>query len=678
MKNLLLTLFIVVPFMVNAQVANPEQVLTKLSQSGYIAYVDNADSTQLATTDADKLIDGDPGTFWETDWHTGSPLPHWCVINMGSAQDIDGIYITHRAGQINGNGPDSISVYTSVDSVTWVQQFDSIKLPDQLDIPLEFTSTVNCQFYRIVIHTAADNGVVNLAETGALEINIPDPNAYERGEWTIISYSSQDDADPGPASASIDKNVNTYWQSRWQSPSADYPHIIVYDRGAAQAGTPINLITYVQRTNNDNSEVDSGTVAFSSDGTTWGAEIPLKFTYHGNSGVKNVIQLPTIASGRYIRFTMLRNLYATNNPGGDPTSGAFRATTIAEFGAGYDQFLADPTVYNRSGWSVTTPQGSPSGQGPENLIDGDMGTIWQSQWSGTPEPYPHVLIFDMGIEQPINLILYNTWKGGNFNSAADSGSIAFSVDGGNWGPEISMEFGHTNGERDSFLIPGGTHLVRYFRFTIAQNHYVAINGPGTSATHLATSLTEVWAVYNSSLPVQYTSPLSAKAVGNTILLDWETATEQNSSHFIITRSSDGEHFEAIGEVQAVGRSHQYSYVDNNPQPGINYYRLVQVDKDGRKISSMIAFARIDLATKPTLNIIKVSANGISLAITSPDVSQGTIRVYSISGMNMVGNEVVELSRGTNNVQVRINGAAGIYIVTVNTPTAKNSKQFFKP
>lgn len=66
-------------------------------------------------------------------------------------------------------------------------------------------------------------------------------------------------------------------------------------------------------------------------------------------------------------------------------------------------------------------------------------------------------------------------------------------------------------------------------------------------------------------------------------LNWATESEQNSSVFNIQRSVDGVNFETIGSVAAQGNStttHHYTFDDENPFKGINYYRLALVDLDG--------------------------------------------------------------------------------------------------
>lgn len=70
----------------------------------------------------------------------------------------------------------------------------------------------------------------------------------------------------------------------------------------------------------------------------------------------------------------------------------------------------------------------------------------------------------------------------------------------------------------------------------------------------------------------------------TIFLNWQTASEQNNSHFEVQHSINGIYFETIGIVNGNGTTTEvfdYHFVDKNPSNGINYYRLKQVDYDGK-------------------------------------------------------------------------------------------------
>jgi hypothetical protein len=76
-----------------------------------------------------------------------------------------------------------------------------------------------------------------------------------------------------------------------------------------------------------------------------------------------------------------------------------------------------------------------------------------------------------------------------------------------------------------------------------------------------------------------------------VLLNWQTTAEYNNRYFDVERSNDGVRFIAIGRVagnSTTSLPHSYSLTDPHPVTGMNYYRLKQVDFDGRSIYSRIA------------------------------------------------------------------------------------------
>ena len=83
-----------------------------------------------------------------------------------------------------------------------------------------------------------------------------------------------------------------------------------------------------------------------------------------------------------------------------------------------------------------------------------------------------------------------------------------------------------------------------------------------------------------------------------VLLNWESVSEVNVSHFNVQRSEDGVTFETIGMVSAKGGS-SYSLVDLTPSPfprerGTRlYYRLEVVDKNGALSYSEVKELTID-------------------------------------------------------------------------------------
>ncbi|MCP3931085.1 MAG: T9SS type A sorting domain-containing protein [Bacteroidetes bacterium] len=104
--------------------------------------------------------------------------------------------------------------------------------------------------------------------------------------------------------------------------------------------------------------------------------------------------------------------------------------------------------------------------------------------------------------------------------------------------------------------------------------------PNTSTWLLQTSPTPG---NTNVLPISLTT-FTGHTHESTILLDWRTETEQNNDYIAIERSTDnGRTFEKLGTVEGAGTTiipQNYTFVDERPAIGVNYYRLRQVDLDG--------------------------------------------------------------------------------------------------
>jgi hypothetical protein len=71
-------------------------------------------------------------------------------------------------------------------------------------------------------------------------------------------------------------------------------------------------------------------------------------------------------------------------------------------------------------------------------------------------------------------------------------------------------------------------------------------------------------------------------------LNWATASEKNNEQFNIERSENGKDWEIVQSINGAGNSSheiKYHYLDEDPMFGVSYYRLVQVDYDGKSVAS---------------------------------------------------------------------------------------------
>ncbi len=91
----------------------------------------------------------------------------------------------------------------------------------------------------------------------------------------------------------------------------------------------------------------------------------------------------------------------------------------------------------------------------------------------------------------------------------------------------------------------------------------------------------------ANLPVHFTS-FNGRVKDGQSFLTWTTAEEQNNSYFEVQKSTNGSNYTSIGKVTPKGGlTNQYDFTDGSTLSSVNYYRLKQVDLDGRSMFSKV-------------------------------------------------------------------------------------------
>jgi hypothetical protein len=170
----------------------------------------------------------------------------------------------------------------------------------------------------------------------------------------------------------------------------------------------------------------------------------------------------------------------------------------------------------------------------------------------------------------------------------------------------------------------------------------------------------------ASLPVTY-AYFRGQRSGRTNLLQWETASEQNSDYFSIERSTDGNSYAAIAQVAAAGNSslaRDYAYTDNNSPAGNAYYRLRQVDKDASyKLSEVVMISGAGQKTIEQIypNPVREQLN---VVLNNDAKGSGRISVYDLTG-RIVRQLAIEKSQEVYATAVNMkNLVPGLYLVEV--------------
>lgn len=198
----------------------------------------------------------------------------------------------------------------------------------------------------------------------------------------------------------------------------------------------------------------------------------------------------------------------------------------------------------------------------------------------------------------------------------------------------------------------------------------------TKTLTLSGQSTEYILGISSTLPLHLLS-FTAVRQGDNALLQWQTVNEVNTSHFEIecSKGRDAAAFENIGATAAanIGGTHSYSFTDNTPAKGINYYRLKQVDRDGGYTYSHIVSLifesndkKLNIYPNPAKNTITIGYAG----------NQKTVRLTIFDGG---GRQVMFKEFNTGGIlQADVSTLAkGVYTVKLNDGITQSSEKLVK-
>jgi hypothetical protein len=189
---------------------------------------------------------------------------------------------------------------------------------------------------------------------------------------------------------------------------------------------------------------------------------------------------------------------------------------------------------------------------------------------------------------------------------------------------------------------------------------------------------------NSPLPIDLLA-FSGKELDKVNLLEWATATETNNDYFLPEKSADGVNFVEMTRVKGAGNSNTslyYSQVDETPYSPVTYYKLKQVDFDGKyTYSDIISLAHNNSSDQSELlNLYPNPTNSeINLEIYSPVDGFVEIEIVDMFGRTVI-NQKSEVKMGNDVLVYDVSSlAAGAYFSKVSFITTGNTgyKRFIK-
>lgn len=169
---------------------------------------------------------------------------------------------------------------------------------------------------------------------------------------------------------------------------------------------------------------------------------------------------------------------------------------------------------------------------------------------------------------------------------------------------------------------------------------------------------------DSPLPVELISFYANTETGHNVL-HWSTASETASDRYEVQRGADGIGFMTIGTVKAAGYSTSTKeyYYDDATATGVVYYRLLQVDIDGKNKS----YGPICVSSKGNVKLYPNPNNGtFTIAVWSHGQDVMNLNITDVKG-NSLFKKSYDLVRGDNQIVVIMpDPTDGMIFVNVTT------------
>jgi|GEM_PF-6903402 len=178
------------------------------------------------------------------------------------------------------------------------------------------------------------------------------------------------------------------------------------------------------------------------------------------------------------------------------------------------------------------------------------------------------------------------------------------------------------------------------------------------------------------LPVEwgdFTGEMTAKGVA----LKWSTLMEKNTDKFIVERSTDGQHFETVMERPAAGNTENTTYyevLDRAPSTGITFYKVRQIDLDGKQSQSEVIQV-VTQALTPEIKVFPNPSQG-NPTLTFREMPGETIglQLYDLQG-RLQKKENLPGGPGTLETTVHWQDLpAGIYWLTIRSGNFKKTEK----
>lgn len=177
-----------------------------------------------------------------------------------------------------------------------------------------------------------------------------------------------------------------------------------------------------------------------------------------------------------------------------------------------------------------------------------------------------------------------------------------------------------------------------------------------------------WILVDNSTPLPVTLlNFEVDCENGFTVLNWSTASEINNDYFVIEKSTDAINFFPIATVQGNGNSNtvlSYTYTDETPNYATTYYRLKQVDFDGKFEYFNVVVSTCTADENFNVNQLQLNDNVFGFTINTSSSEKLTVYLYDYRG-RIISQETIVVNKGNNPISLsKPHLSDGIYMLNI--------------
>ncbi|HEV7332297.1 MAG TPA: fibronectin type III domain-containing protein [Flavisolibacter sp.] len=232
-------------------------------------------------------------------------------------------------------------------------------------------------------------------------------------------------------------------------------------------------------------------------------------------------------------------------------------------------------------------------------------------------------------------------------------------------PNSFFGSGQMVGNQNYVVFSGTNNFVNVTNLEKTKTYYFAVfeynlfpDGPRYRITNIPTA-----SFVGATLPVTWIS-FTATKQNAAVQLSWKIV-EKDNARFEVEQSENGSLYRTATSIASKGDGeNSYQWVDKQAKSGVQFYRIKQVDFDGKYSYSPVVKTTVDQKGSMELKQTVVTTQ-VLVTINDPQVARGRLFISDASGRML---QQVQAKAGVNTLSIA-HYSAGIYFISYGSETS---------